>query len=393
MQTLTAPQTNRRQTRPVTRAASAPQTLLGAAVELARELLGEEVVPFALDWQSEQLLSAVGKGPVARGMHGLPPVRFVDFDLYRQGMSLGVQEFTVSTRLGPCRVIHITDPVASCSQPVTSDIWFVGQQHFLALYYTLRRKQKERAQVAAPLMTAELRDRLWKNTIGFLTRSHDAMRQLGIAVKRGVLLRGEPGNGKTMAARWLKWEAERRRLRWKTITISEFQAARHRNEIGELLALDGPGVVFFDDFDDLLQQRENGRGGADVCIMLNELDGIDRRHGVLFLFASNLKWEELDHAIKRPGRIDLMIEFNRPDATQRRELFTTSWPAPLRENLPLEKAVVATNGLSFAELNELKTLLAMQYFEQGQASWDTALAEYHQRRGTSQIKPIGFVAP
>lgn len=365
---------------------------LQTILELAEELFGEPATPFTVDWVTESLLGRTARGPMTRGYRSQPPVHYIDVESHRQGLSFGIREYAISLRSGECRVLNFVQPAAKGDQPFTRDIWLIPRRRFCELYYKLRRLEKSQAKVSPPLMTAELQDRIWKNTIGFLTRSQAAMQELGIAVKRGVLLRGEPGNGKTMAARWLKYQAEKRRLGWKTITIAEFHAAQHRCEVDELFQLGGPGVLFFDDFDDLIRRREDSHNTSDICVMLNELDGIDRRHGVVFLFASNLGWNELDHAIRRPGRIDLMIEFVKPDQVLRRTHFETNWPRVIQRSIDLDTAVAATEGLSFAEIEEVKTLLAMQHFDGEPIDWEQAMASFQTRRTLPASRSIGFSA-
>ena len=64
-----------------------------------------------------------------------------------------------------------------------------------------------------PVLTAEQSDLLWKNTIDYLDPVNlRRIKEYGGRAKRGVLLTGEPGNGKTMACRWI-WEECRRRPR------------------------------------------------------------------------------------------------------------------------------------------------------------------------------------
>ncbi|QDV31350.1 ATP-dependent zinc metalloprotease FtsH 3 [Planctopirus ephydatiae] len=365
---------------------------LAKVLELGQKTFGEPVIPFTLDWVGEFLLGQNSRGPIARGLPSQPPVRYIDAESHRQGMVFGMCEYQITLRTGDCRVINLIQQTSQKCPSFTRDVWLVAERQFLALYYKLRRLEKARSQVVAPLMQDSLRERLWKNTIGVLTRNAASMKALGVAIRRGMLLRGEPGNGKTMAARWLKYEAEKRRLAWKSISIAHFRAAQHRCEIGELLSLGSPGIIFFDDFDELIRRREENHNSTDICTLLNELDGIDRRYGTVFLFASNLQWNEIDHALRRPGRIDLMIEFTKPNVELRRQLMEIHWSEILRRQIDIPLAVSQTEGMSFAELEELKTLLAMQHFDEEEIDWNRALAEFQSRRTETAKKPIGFGA-
>src|SRR5262249_37084281 len=68
---------------------------------------------------------------------------------------------------------------------------------------------------------------LWKNTIGYLEPANlRRIKQYGGRAKRGVLLMGAPGNGKTMACRWIWEECRRRSWEWRLVTPDAYRAAR-----------------------------------------------------------------------------------------------------------------------------------------------------------------------
>ena len=83
-----------------------------------------------------------------------------------------------------------------------------------------------------------------------------ALRKYGASVKRGVMLLGSPGNGKTMACRWLASECRRLGLAWRSVTAEEYEQARAERSVPELFYLDTPGIVLFDDFDAALDVKQ-----------------------------------------------------------------------------------------------------------------------------------------
>src|SRR5262245_60914724 len=55
------------------------------------------------------------------------------------------------------------------------------------------------------------------------------------------------------------------------------------------------------------------RRAREATTFLTELDGLHPREGIVYLFTSNLSPARIDRAARRPGRIDLLLHFPRPD--------------------------------------------------------------------------------
>jgi len=251
-----------------------------------------------------------------------------------------------------------------------------------------------------PVMIPEQAERLWENTIRFLDGANlRRIKAYGGRARRGVLLTGPPGNGKTMACRWI-WEACRRhRWDWRLVTPSLYRQARNscdaQDEIRALFSLNRRGVVFFDDMDLALRDRETTAETDDQAVFLTSLDGITISEGIVYVFTTNCRLELIDRAFKRPGRIDLVMHFELPDAALRRRLLE-SWHADIREHLDVDQAVCATDGFSFAELDELKNLLIMHFVDSGRWDWERALECFRLNReelGAARRCRVGFSAP
>jgi SpoVK/Ycf46/Vps4 family AAA+-type ATPase len=236
-------------------------------------------------------------------------------------------------------------------------------------------------------------DQLWKNTIGYLEGGNlERIKAYGGRAKRGVLLTGAPGNGKTMACRWI-WEACRaRRWEYRLVTPDNYRSARAHDSIEELFSVERRGIIFFDDMDLALRDRDKVAETEDQAVFLSALDGIQAHEGVVFVFTTNCSLDLIDRAFKRPGRLDLVLHFKAPEAALRRQLLER-WHPDVRRHLDADEAVASTEGLSFAEIEELKNLLVMHFMDAGAWDWGWALKQFEINRNELSSRPqrhVGF---
>src|SRR5262249_409196 len=132
--------------------------------------------------------------------------------------------------------------------------------------------------------------------------------------RRGVLLAGPPGNGKTSACRWL-WElCHELRYEFRLVSPDVYRAARAScnppEAVKALFAVSRRGIVFFDDMDIALRDRPLSPEADDQAVFLGAMDGIEVREGVVYMFTTNCPLDLIDPAFKRPGRIDLVLQFD-----------------------------------------------------------------------------------
>jgi proteasome-associated ATPase len=162
---------------------------------------------------------------------------------------------------------------------------------------------------------------------------------------KGILLYGPPGCGKTLIAKAVanslaKKVAEKTgkgegrsfflnikgpELLNKYVGETErhirmiFQRAREKASEGM------PVIVFFDEMDSLFRTRGSGVSSdvenTIVPQLLSEIDGVERLDNVIVIGASNRE-DMIDPAILRPGRLDVKIKIERPDAEAAREIFS-----------------------------------------------------------------------
>jgi proteasome-associated ATPase len=180
---------------------------------------------------------------------------------------------------------------------------------------------------------------------------------------KGVLLYGPPGCGKTLiakavAASLAKKVAERTGVATEKSYFLNIKGPELLNKyVGETerhirvifqrareKASDGtPVVVFFDEMDSLFRTRGSGvSSDVETTIvpqLLSEIDGVERLENVIVIGASNRE-DMIDPAILRPGRLDVKIKIERPDAESARDIFSKY----LVEGLPLHEHDLSENG-------------------------------------------------
>jgi cell division protease FtsH len=169
------------------------------------------------------------------------------------------------------------------------------------------------------VLDTAVKDEIWTNTIGFLTnREHIA--NYGIPAKRGVLLTGEPGTGKTVICKALM--AESSKVTYIIASAYSLETPEYITELYELAQDLSPCIVFIEDIDFIAQSRmESGYFGNSVLFsLLSALDGVEEHEEIVTVATTN--WPEvIDKAIgERPARFDCVIKLSLPSLEQRGEL-------------------------------------------------------------------------
>lgn len=137
-----------------------------------------------------------------------------------------------------------------------------------------------------------------------ITRMEDCKR-CGIPVKRGILLAGDFGVGKTLAA---KVAAALAVEYGKT-----FIYCKRTDEFAEAIEFAqqyGPAIVFCEDIDRVV----TGVRTDDMDALLNIIDGVDTKTSETIIVLTTNEVEKINPAVLRPGRLDAVIEVKRPDA-------------------------------------------------------------------------------
>jgi cell division protease FtsH len=154
--------------------------------------------------------------------------------------------------------------------------------------------------------------------------------KLGASAPRGVLLVGPPGTGKTLLAKALAGESK---ANFIAVDGSYFTAMFYGagvskvKELFKLARKSAPCVLFIDEVDGIGKRTQGGQGGGAeselnriINRVLVEMDGFEPLDNVVVVAATNHE-DNIDEAMRRPGRFDMLVRLGLPTLPERRRLF------------------------------------------------------------------------
>lgn len=141
------------------------------------------------------------------------------------------------------------------------------------------------------------------------------LRASGRHLRRGLLLHGPPGVGKTLTAMYLATQMPER-----TVVLLTGQGLGTVSASVDLATALQPAMVILEDVDLVAMERSFEPTNAILFELLNAMDGLQEDHDVLFVLTTN-RADLLEPALaSRPGRVDQAVELPLPDASARRRL-------------------------------------------------------------------------
>jgi ATPase family associated with various cellular activities (AAA) len=192
--------------------------------------------------------------------------------------------------------------------------------------------------------------RIERHALG-VAAHRDALLAAGQHLKRGLLLYGPPGTGKTHTVRYLLGQ-----MTGYTRLVLTGRSLVAVGAVTELARALQPGVVVLEDVDLVAEDRTMGPRSSPVLFdLLDSMDGAAADADLLFLLTTN-RADLLEPALAaRPGRVDVAVEIDLPDAPARERLLTLyGRGVPLRlTEADVQAAVERTEGTTASFLKEL----------------------------------------
>jgi transitional endoplasmic reticulum ATPase len=197
-------------------------------------------------------------------------------------------------------------------------------------------------------------------------KSPELFERLGIDPPKGVLLHGPPGTGKTLLARAVANESEANffSIRGPEIMGKHYGESEERlREVFEEAKQDQPAIIFFDEIDSIAPKREQVGGETErrvVAQLLTLMDGLEPRQNVVVVATTN-RVNDIDEALRRPGRFDREIVIGVPDNDGRRQILNIHTRGmPLSDDVDLDDLAHSTYGFVGADLAALTREAAIE---------------------------------
>ena len=214
------------------------------------------------------------------------------------------------------------------------------------------------------VLPSGLLERVERQTVVFSEHA-DALMKEGRSLKRGMLLFGLPGTGKTLTLMHLIG-----RMPGRTVILMTGRGLSLIETVARMARQLAPAMIVMEDVDLVAEERTmpGFRGGPILFELLNEMDGLRDDQDVIFVLTTN-RPDILEPALAaRPGRVDLAVELPLPDADGRRRLIELYSRGLDVTAVNTNAAVERTEGASPAYIKELLRKAALHALERGQGN-------------------------
>ncbi len=188
-------------------------------------------------------------------------------------------------------------------------------------------------------------------------------KDIGIEPPRGILLHGSPGCGKTLLAKAL---ANSTKAQFIELVGSELvqkfigEGAKLVKEVFELAKENTPTIIFIDEIDAIASYRnESGTSGErevqrTFMQLLSEIDGFKNLNNVKIIGATN-RFDILDPALIRPGRLDRLVEVGAPGPKARSEILKIHTNGMNLKKVNFKRLIELMTGFSGADIKLICT--------------------------------------
>lgn len=184
--------------------------------------------------------------------------------------------------------------------------------------------------------------KLIQSTVFTPLKHTDACRKNGIPLKRGILMSGPYGTGKTLTARVTAKVANDNG--WTFMTLSRSQGLKAALELAKMYQ---PCVIFAEDMD-----RAGDRRNEKVNDLVNQLDGVDTKNAEIMVVLTTNFIDNIDPSLLRPGRFDAVIHLRNCDPETAERLVRLYSGKLMPEDADLKEASEALDDVPASSVRE-----------------------------------------
>jgi hypothetical protein len=175
------------------------------------------------------------------------------------------------------------------------------------------------------------------------------LRNLGVKCRRGLILSGAPGTGKTLLGKVLSSILD---VSFMWVLPRHIVNQKSFQEILSVARYVAPTVVFLEDLDLFAEERE-GNKWLGLGELMNQLDGVQDNDDIVTIATTN-RLEVVEKALRnRPGRFDRIVEIGPMDEPCRRQMFARLLSRSTIREDEMARLIDATAGYTGAQIQEL----------------------------------------
>ena len=174
----------------------------------------------------------------------------------------------------------------------------------------------------------------------------------GSYIPKGLILYGEPGNGKTLFAKVLANETN---VNFYEFDTTKMFAQSRFKKLYKKASKNGPSIIFIDEISRFVPDSEYELDSlrSNLTMLLSLIDGMDSKNNVFLVGTAN-DYGSIPQALVRPGRIDMKIFISYPDLNSRKEILNYYInKCNYKFQTSLDRMALLTNSFSSSGLKTL----------------------------------------